>query len=94
MNREIVVNIVDMKIVYRLNVLVIYVFGFCVGVCLIDKVVGIGGMLYVMLLYSKDVINIENKCKFVDIGINEFIKFMENIGVNRIYIKVKIVGGV
>nr|SUY21295.1 chemotaxis protein [Clostridioides difficile] len=43
MNREIVVNIADMKIAYRPNVLVTYALGSCVGVCLIDKVAGIGG---------------------------------------------------
>ena len=69
MNREIVVNIADMKIAYRPNVLVTYALGSCVGVCLIDKVAGIGGMLHVMLPYSKDAINIENKCKFADTGI-------------------------
>ncbi|EGT4047234.1 chemotaxis protein CheD [Clostridioides difficile] len=93
MNREIVVDIADMKIAYRPNVLVTYALGSCVGVCLIDKVAGIGGMLHVMLPYSKDAINIENKCKFADTGINELIKSMENIGANRIYIKAKIAGG-
>ncbi len=93
MNREIVVNIADMKIACKPNVLVTYALGSCVGVCLIDKIAGIGGMLHVMLPYSKDAINIENKYKFADTGINELIKSMEHIGANRMYIKAKIAGG-
>ncbi|MGO0862246.1 chemotaxis protein CheD, partial [Clostridioides difficile] len=79
MSREVVVNIADMKIVYKPNILVTYALGSCVGVCLIDKIAGIGGMLHVMLPYSKDAINIENKYKFADTGINELIKSMEHI---------------
>ena len=61
---EVVVGMGDMKIARGDSVLATYALGSCVGVCMYDDELGIGGMLHAMLPKSKDIMNFSKKFAF------------------------------
>lgn len=67
------------------------ILGSCVGVCLYDPVLKIGGMSHIMLPSHKD--RSPAYKKYADSAIPMMIKEMEERGANRTRIKAKIVGG-
>lgn len=66
---KIVVGISDQKLCKSPDVLVTYALGSCVGICMIDKVLGIAGLAHIMLPDSSAIPNDKNKFKFADTGI-------------------------
>ena len=46
---KIIVGISDQKLCKSPDVLVTYALGSCVGICMIDKVLGIAGLAHIML---------------------------------------------
>ena len=66
---KIIVGISDQKLCKSPDVLVTYALGSCVGICMIDKVLGIAGLAHIMLPDSSAIPNDKNKFKFADTGI-------------------------
>lgn len=92
MSGEINVGISDMKIASSPKGLISYALGSCVGICIIDKVKRIAGMVHVMLPNNNN-INDNNLFKYADTGIPEMVKQMESLGCMRIRMTAKIAGG-
>lgn len=61
---KIIVGISDQKLCKSPDVLVTYALGSCVGICMIDKVLGIAGLAHIMLPDSSAIPNDKNKFKF------------------------------
>lgn len=92
MNKDTVVSISDMKIVKIPDRLVTYALGSCVGICLIDSMAQVAGMLHV-LLPTNNTNDKSNLFKYADTGIIEMIRQMERMGALRIRMTAKIAGG-
>lgn len=92
MKEELVVGISDMKIACAPQELISYALGSCVGICIIDKVKKIAGMVHIMLPGSSMGEN-ENVYKYADTGIPEMVKQMEKMGCLRYHMSAKIAGG-
>jgi len=67
--------------------------GSCVGVCLLDKVTRVAGMVHVMLPSSIQARNNQNRAKFADSGIAVLLEEMEKNGAGRSRVVAKIAGG-
>lgn len=90
---EVIVGMGDMKIARGDNVLATYALGSCVGVCMYDDELGIGGMLHAMLPKSKEMMNLTNPERYVDTGIPKLYQFLCSHGARPGHIKAKVVGG-
>ncbi|HEY5557141.1 chemotaxis protein CheD [Acetobacterium sp.] len=94
MSSLIVVGISDYKFSKAPEVIVTYALGSCVGVCLYDRVLKIGGLSHIMLPDSTNFTNKEiNRMKFADTAIIDLVKELKknSFGTNRI--TAKIAGG-
>lgn len=67
--------------------------GSCVGVCLWDPLLKIGGMVHVMLPDSSQARNVINQAKYADTGIKLLIEDLCLKGVPRSRLVAKIAGG-
>ncbi len=95
-NRRIIVNVSDAKVSNKLvDVLATYSLGSCIGVCLYDPAVNIGGMLHYQLPSSKaDAERAkERPLMFADTGMEILIDKMLAMGANKKRMQVKIAGG-
>lgn len=93
MRDEINVGISDMKIAYSPKGLISYALGSCVGICIIDKVKKIAGMVHVMLPKNNNIGDKANIFKYADTGIVEMVKQMESMGCMKVRMTAKIAGG-
>ena len=93
MNNTITIGISDMKIAKNSETLVTYALGSCVGICLYDSIMKIGGLGHIMLpIFPKNNPK-ESKLRFADTCIPEMITQMERMGCNRRRLIAKIAGG-
>jgi chemotaxis protein CheD len=94
MSDVMVVGISDYKLARNPNVFVTYALGSCVGICLYDQLLKIGGLSHIMLpessMFNKADIN---RMKFADTAIVRLIKEMEKLGANSGKIIAKLAGG-
>ncbi|MDX9871950.1 MAG: chemotaxis protein CheD [Clostridia bacterium] len=67
--------------------------GSCVGVCLLDPVAKVGGMVHVMLPDSTQSRQSSNKAKYADTGIPQLIEEMQKQGARKSRLIAKIAGG-
>lgn len=67
--------------------------GSCVGVALIDRVTGVGGMVHVMLPDSRQFSNVSNPFKYADTGINLLLEEVLKLGARKSNIYAKLAGG-
>lgn len=93
MSNMVTIGISDMKIVKSDDSLVTYALGSCVGICLYDPVLKIGGLGHIMLPNYPANNPKENKFRFADTCIPAMVDEMERLGCSRIRIKAKIAGG-
>lgn len=93
MNSPVVVGISDMNVVTRPGMLITYALGSCVGICLYDKMMGIGGLSHVLLPDSTICPEDRNLMKFADTAVEELISRMEKAGARRFRLTAKIAGG-
>lgn len=94
MDDVITVGISDYKTTKAPSVLVTYALGSCVGVCLYDHVLKIGGMSHIMLPDSKAFAQNEiNRMKFADTAIPDMLDALCAMGAARFRITAKIAGG-
>lgn len=87
------IGISDMRVVRSEDSLVTYALGSCVGICLYDPVVKVGGLGHIMLPTFPINNPKENPFRFADTCIPEMILQMEKLGCNRRRIVAKIAGG-
>ncbi len=93
---RIAVNISDAKVsADPSNVLVTYSLGSCIGVCLYDPVICVGGMLHYQLPSSKmDEERARNKpFMFADTGMDLLLNKLISMGGNKKRMQVKLAGG-
>lgn len=90
---EIVVGIADMKIAKGNCTMATYALGSCVGICIYDELLAIGGMLHAMLPDSSYADPLTNPQKYVDTGIHELCNMLCHMGASRQRLKAKLVGG-
>lgn len=93
MSDELNVGIADMKIAYSPRGLISYALGSCVGICIIDKVKKVAGMVHIMLPLNNNSGDKKNPFKYADTGIEEMVKQMESVGCMRGRMVAKIAGG-
>lgn len=67
--------------------------GSCVGVCALDPLVGVGGMVHVMLPEAPTDKVVDRVGKFANTGVPEMIARMKDLGADESRIRVAIVGG-
>lgn len=90
----ITVGISDLAVSKSPDVIVTYALGSCVGICLYDNRVCIGGLAHIMLPSSKDVsIATDNYKKYADTGIQLLLKELKSAGANMGNLTAKIAGG-
>nr|WP_319488388.1 chemotaxis protein CheD [uncultured Caproiciproducens sp.] len=87
------IGISDMKVVRCADSLVTYALGSCVGICLYDSVIKVGGLGHIMLPTFPVNNPKENPFRFADTCIPEMILQMEKLGCSRRRIVAKIAGG-
>ena len=92
MDNKHIVGIADMKIARAEGVLITYALGSCVGICLYDPFIKLGGMVHIMLPEALAPGN-QNVYKYADTGIKETIRKMEVFGARRDRMVGKIAGG-
>ena len=94
MSDLLVVGISDYKLARNPNVIVTYALGSCVGICLYDKQLKIGGLSHIMLpessMFSKNDIN---RMKFADTAIVDLVRDLVKFGADRRRLTAKIAGG-
>lgn len=94
MSDLLVVGISDYKISHYPNTIVTYALGSCVGICLYDKQLKIGGLSHIMLpescMFDKKK---SNRMKFADTAIVDLIQDLQRLGANRNKLIAKIAGG-
>nr|WP_312577406.1 chemotaxis protein CheD [Sedimentibacter sp.] len=93
MSDELNVGIADMKIAHSPKGLISYALGSCVGICIIDKVRKVAGMVHIMLPLNNNSEDKKNTFKYADTGIEEMVKQMESLGCMRGRMTAKIAGG-
>lgn len=93
---RIVIDISDAKVSKSSSeVLVTYSLGSCIGVCLYDPAVGVGGMLHYQLPSSKmDPQRAQSKpLMFADTGMDRLLNRLISMGANKKRMNVKLAGG-
>ena len=95
MSELLIVGISDYKLARHPEVIVTYALGSCVGICLYDNLVKIGGLSHVMLPDSSMFTKNENinRMKFADTAIQDLVKDLVKMGANKSRLVAKIAGG-
>ncbi len=86
------VGIADFKVARREPGIITYALGSCIGICLLDPVTKIAGMVHIMLPESSGE-RVDNPAKYAVTGIPLLVKSMTAAGANPIAFKAKIAGG-
>ncbi|MDF2685992.1 MAG: protein CheD [Clostridia bacterium] len=93
MGKLIIVGISDQKIAASPDILITYALGSCVGICLYDTVMHVGGLSHILLPTASIQLEDKNIFKFADTAIEELLKTMEKYSCSRYRITAKIIGG-
>ncbi|MGI6734213.1 MAG: chemotaxis protein CheD [Anaerovoracaceae bacterium] len=94
MNQTLTVGISDYRVSRDPNILVTYALGSCVGICLYDNWLKIGGLAHIMLPDSTQFQQQEiNRMKYADTAIVDVVKEMRMLGCDLRNITAKIAGG-
>lgn len=91
--KEIKVGIADLKVAMIPDRLITIGLGSCIGIALLDKVSGIGGLAHIMLPDSSKFSKVNNDVKFADLAIPILINKMKELGASERNLKAKIAGG-
>ncbi|HHZ19908.1 MAG TPA: chemotaxis protein CheD [Firmicutes bacterium] len=87
------VGMSELKTATPKDVLMALGLGSCVGVCMYDPLIKLGGMAHIMLPDSSQARELSNPGKFADTAIPALLELMEKNGALRRRLIVKIVGG-
>lgn len=88
-----VVGISDYQIAKGKDVLVTYALGSCIGICLYDAGLQLGGLSHIMLPSSRQSNRQEEISKFADTAIPAMLERLEDSGGRKRLIQAKIAGG-
>lgn len=87
------VGIADYKIAKNPDQIMTIGLGSCVGIAIIDKKNGVGGLAHIMLPDSAKFNKVTNEIKFADLAIPILIKEMVGNGAKQSDLRAKIAGG-
>lgn len=92
---QIIVGIADIKSGGRKDELVTYALGSCVGICMYDEKIKIGGLLHAMLpdAFESENVHDTNIERYVNTGIERLVRTVCVHGADRRGLRAKIVGG-
>lgn len=94
MNEVLIVGISDFKLTRDPNILVTHALGSCVGICLYDQNLKLGGLAHIMLPDSTQFNSSNiNRMKFADTAIIDLLKALQILGADIRKITAKIAGG-
>ena len=93
MSNQIIIGISDQNIAQAPDVLITYALGSCVGICLFDPLLRIGGLAHILLPSSTAFKDQKNVMKFADTAVVELISRMETKGARKFRLVAKIAGG-
>lgn len=94
MSQSFTVGISDYAVSKNPNVLVTYALGSCVGICLYDNSMQVGGLSHIMLPDSTQFSRNEtNRMKFADTAIVDMVAEMRKLGADARRLTAKIAGG-
>lgn len=93
MENIIKVGMADLKSSRHPGILTTIGLGSCVGIALYDPLNKIIGLAHVMLPYSEQARNNQNKAKFADTAVVKLLEDMVKLGANKRNIKAKLAGG-
>ena len=94
MSKPLVVGISDYKLSRNPDILVTYALGSCVGICLYDNRVQVGGLAHIMLPDSKMFSKTDvNRMKFADTAVPDLVQQLQRLGVDPRRLSAKIAGG-
>ena len=92
MENRLTIGIADMKFAQHSGTLITYALGSCIGICLYDPAIKLGGLLHIMLPLNMET-GRKNPLKYADTGLAEMLRQMEAKGANRSRLIAKIAGG-
>ena len=92
METRLTIGIADMKFAQNSGTLITYALGSCIGICLYDPAIKLGGLLHIMLPLNMET-GRKNPLKYADTGMAEMIRQMEAKGANKARLVAKIAGG-
>ena len=92
MTDKLIVGIADMKIARTNGMLITYALGSCIGICLYDPNIKLGGLLHIMLPLNLET-GRKNALKYADTGLSEMVARMEAKGAKKARMVAKIAGG-
>ncbi|MGI6649848.1 MAG: chemotaxis protein CheD [Bacillota bacterium] len=90
---EIKVGIAEWRVAKSPKKVVTLGLGSCVGVTLYDRLTKIGGLAHIMLPNSEQFPNTSNAAKFADLALPLMLEEMLKLGINRLGLVAKLVGG-
>lgn len=93
MSGLITVGISDAKIAESPGTLVTYALGSCIGICLYDGTVKIGGLAHIMLPYLPESGSDEQIWRYADSSLPAVVREMESMGCRKERMLAKIAGG-
>ena len=93
MSNTIRVGISDQNVAHGPDILVTFALGSCVGICLYDPRIKLGGLSHILLPDSSAQKPVTAPYRFADTAIPLLLRKMEAMGANRRFIKAKIAGG-
>lgn len=92
MENKAIIGIADMKFLQKEGILTTYALGSCIGICLYDPVIKLGGLLHIMLPLNMEA-GRKNPLKYADTGMSEMIKQMTLKGAKTARLTAKLAGG-
>lgn len=92
MENKLTIGIADMKLAQRDGTLITYALGSCIGICLYDPALKLGGLLHIMLPLNMEA-GRKNTLKYADTGISEMVRQMTQKGASTARLTAKIAGG-
>jgi chemotaxis protein CheD len=93
MGKIIQVGMADLKLATAPDKLMTAGLGSCIGICIFDKNLGIGGLAHIMLPSSALAKNNINQAKFADTAIVVLLEELDKMGCSRSRLQAKYAGG-
>jgi chemotaxis protein CheD len=93
MNDAIIIGMSELKVAAAPLKITTLGLGSCIGICLYDRVIKVGGMAHIMLPNSEIAHDTVNEAKFADLAVPLLVSECEKLGAIRSRLEVKIAGG-
>ena len=93
MPKSIRVGMSEIVVAEAPDILVTIGLGSCIGVCVYDPVIKVGGMAHIMLPDSTAAKEVTNRGKFADTAIPDLVELMQKKGATKQRMLVKMAGG-